>query len=127
MRIVVADEQAKVRYALKVRLQQRPGVEVVGEAATVHELLAEVEGIQPDVVLLHWRMRKMAGLDLMAALRDINPDLFVIALSALPEACCEALDEGADAFVSKVSHPGCLLEAIDAARERRKDGPRGTA
>jgi DNA-binding NarL/FixJ family response regulator len=115
MRIVVADEQAKVRYALKVRLRQRPGLDVVGEAASVRELLAEVKRTEPDVVLLHWRLRKTADLDLVAALRDIDPGLHVIALSALPDACIEALDEGADAFVSKVAHPQCLLEAIHAA------------
>ena len=60
MRILVADNQPKVRYALRVLLEHQPGLEVVGEVADGAALLAQVKATHPDVVLLHWRLRDRA-------------------------------------------------------------------
>ena len=40
MRILIADDQVRVRQALRVLLTQQPGVRVIGEAADGEELLA---------------------------------------------------------------------------------------
>ncbi len=62
MRILIADRQAQVRFALRTLLGQQPRLEVVGEAATAEELLAQAERTRPDLVLLHWRLNE-AGQD----------------------------------------------------------------
>jgi DNA-binding NarL/FixJ family response regulator len=121
MRIMVADRQSKVRFALRTLLRRQKGLEIVGEADTGEELLARVEATCPDLVLLHWRLSG-GGADLVPALRRIRPGLRVIVLSARPEACGEAMLAGADAFVSKMDNPDKLLAAIDAIRSN--DGPR---
>jgi len=121
MRIMVADRQSKVRFALRTLLRRQKGLEVVGEADTVEELLARVEATCPDLVLLHWRLSG-GGPDLVPALRKIRPGLRVIVLSARPEACGEAMLAGADAFVSKMDNPEKLLAAIE--RIRSIDGQR---
>ena len=54
MRIMVADHQSKVRFALRTLLARRPGLEVVGEADTVEKLVAVVRATRPDLLLLHW-------------------------------------------------------------------------
>ena len=66
MRIMVADYQLKVRFALRTLLSRQPGVEVAGEAATAEELLAQVPKTQPDLVLLQWR------------LYESSPDLYMM-------------------------------------------------
>ena len=53
MRIRVADEQAKVRFALRVLLGQQTGLETVGETTSAGDLLALTRAARPDVVLLH--------------------------------------------------------------------------
>jgi len=118
MRILVADNQAKVRHALRVLLMRQPGLEVVGEAASAGEVLAQVQVARPDLVLLHWRLREESASDLLGALRGACPGLCVIALSARPELCQAALTEGADDFVSKVDPPERLLAAINSTRGR---------
>jgi DNA-binding NarL/FixJ family response regulator len=110
----VADDQSKVRYALRVLLGQQPGMNVVGEATDAEELLTQARAESPDLVLVHWGLHGLVGCDLVPALRQINDDLRVVALSARPEARCAALAAGADAFVFKADPPDRLLAAIHA-------------
>jgi DNA-binding NarL/FixJ family response regulator len=111
MRIVVADHQQKVRFALRTLLSRQPGVEVVGEAATAEELLTRVALTWPDMVLLHWRLHEVSP-DLVPALRRMCPGLRVIVLSARSEAGREALVAGAEAFICKMDPPDKLLAVI---------------
>ncbi len=113
MRILIADRQHKVRFALRVLLERQPGYEVMGEATNAQGLLDQAEVACPDVVLLSWELSDSTGTDLLPALREICPDLIVIALSGRLGVCQAALDAGADAFVSKGNPPEKLLAAIN--------------
>jgi DNA-binding NarL/FixJ family response regulator len=113
MHIVVADDQPKVRFALRVLLGRQPGLDVVGEAVNAEGLLAQVKTTRPDLVLLGWELPGLAAIDTLSALRNTCPRLSVIALSGRPEARRAALDAGADTFVSKGDPPEQLLGAIE--------------
>jgi len=113
MRILLADDQPRVRFALRVLLEQQPGFEVVGKAADAEDLLAQAQATYPDLVLLGWELPGLAATDSLSALRGICAHLVVIALSGRPEARRAALAAGADAFVSKADPPERLLAAID--------------
>lgn len=112
MRLLLADNQAKVRFALRALLEQQPGLTVVGEAAEAGDVLPQVKAVHPDLVLLDWNLHGLAEAGLLSALRQVYPNLIVIALSARPEVRQAALEAGADAFVSKTDPPERLLEAI---------------
>ena len=112
MRILLADNQPKVRHALGVLLEHQPGLEVVGEAADAEELLAQIKAARPELVLLHWSLRGGAAVDLLPALQKAYPNLAVIVLSGHPEVEEAALAAGADAFVSQADPPEMLLETI---------------
>ena len=109
---VVADNESKVRFALRTLLVQRAQMDIVGEATCAEELLALIEADCPDLVLLHWRLQGMPACELLPKLKEIRPGLHVIVLSARPEARQEALASGADGFVSKMDHPEKLLAAL---------------
>lgn len=113
MRVLVADCQARVRFALRTLLKRQNGLEVVGEAATAAEVLDQVRLTQPDLVLLHWRLQETAP-DLVHKLQSLRPGLRVIVLSARCETRYEALQAGAEAFVWKTEQPEKLLAAISA-------------
>jgi DNA-binding NarL/FixJ family response regulator len=123
MRVLVADSQSRVRFALGVLLRRYPEAEVVGEAVDAVALLDQVRGACPDVVLLGWELPGLAEAGGLAALRQAHPSVAVIGLSARPEAGRAALEAGVDAFVSKVDPPEKLIAAIDrccpAASSRR--------
>jgi DNA-binding NarL/FixJ family response regulator len=112
MRILVAEGQPRVRFALRVLLARQAGCEVVGETENAEELLTQTEATCPDLVLLGWELPGLAACDMLAALRRVSPGVFVIALSGWPDARRAALNAGADAFVSKADPPERLLDAI---------------
>jgi DNA-binding NarL/FixJ family response regulator len=120
MRVLLADDQSKVRSALRLLLEQGPGMSVVGEAVEARDLLAQVEATQPDLVLLDWELPGLRTDDWLSTLRMLCPRLKVIALSGQPEARRAALAAGADAFVSKGDPPERLLAAVsDCCHKQR--------
>jgi DNA-binding NarL/FixJ family response regulator len=121
MRILIADGQSKVRFALRVLLERQPGLKVVGEAAHAQDLLAQAEATQPELVLLGWELSGLAQAGSLSDLRQACPNLHVIALSGRPEARQVALDAGADAFVSKIDPPERLLAAIGACEREQRE------
>ena len=128
MRILIADSQSKVRNALRVLLRQQSGLEIVGEATEAVELLARVKSLQPDLVLVHWRLSGVRGEELLTGIRTQCPGMRVLALSARPESCQEALTAGVDAFVSKMDQPERLLATIEGIRQasEKESDPRET-
>jgi DNA-binding NarL/FixJ family response regulator len=119
MRVLLADDQTKVRSALRLLLEQEPEMSVVGEAADAEDLLAQAEATQPDLVLLDWELPSLRTDDWLPTLRTLCPHLKVIALSGRPEARQAALDAGAEAFVSKGDPPERLLAAMDDCWRRQ--------
>lgn len=113
MQVLLADDQLKVRSALRIILEQQPGVEVVGETDDADGLMVQVDAIHPDLILLDWELPGLSRNGRFSALRSRHPDVRVIALSGRPEARRAALEAGADAFVSKVEPPDRLLEALN--------------
>lgn len=120
MRILLADDQTKVRFALRALLGQKPELCVVSEAVDAKELLAQAEAVCPDLVLLDWGLQGQTLVDLLPALRQICPELSVIALSGRSEARQAALAAGADAFISKTDPPDKLLAAIKDCWHQRQ-------
>jgi DNA-binding NarL/FixJ family response regulator len=123
MRIILADDQPKVRLGLMLLLEQEEWASVVGEAVEAESLLALAEVTQPDLVLLDWSLQTSAAVDLLPALRMHCPSVTVIVLSGQPGIEEYALEAGADAFVSKADPPEQLLAAICASAPAALQGP----
>ena len=112
MRVLLADNQERVRFALRVLLERQTELEIVGEAVSAEDVLNQTQMAHPDLILLSWELPGRAAPDLLPALRQVRPNVTVIALSGRPEARRAALAAGADAFVSKGDPPDRLLAAI---------------
>ena len=119
MRVLLADDQSKVRSALRLLLEQEPELSGVDEATDADELLAQVGMVCPDIVLLDWELPGLPHNDVLPALRARCPRLKVVALSGRPEARQAALAAGADAFVSKGDPPEKLLAAVNDCCHRQ--------
>ena len=116
MRVLLADDQKKVRSALRLLLEQQPDVEILGEAVDTTVLLDWVKAAHPDLVLLDWELPGLPAVALLPLLHFQQPGLQVVALSGRPEARRAALEAGVEAFVSKGDPPEVLVAALDACR-----------
>jgi DNA-binding NarL/FixJ family response regulator len=112
--ILVADDEPTLCSALRLLLEQEPGLTVVGEAAEASSTRQQAATLHPDLLLLDWELPGATGAALLDSLHTTVPALRIIALSSRPEARPLALAAGADAFVSKGDPPDRLLAAIRA-------------
>jgi DNA-binding NarL/FixJ family response regulator len=111
-RVLVVDNDARVRSALQTLLKQEPGVIVVRESPDLGSLAAQYKEFQPDLVLLDWELPGRPAAALLFALNGCDFQAKVIVLSKRPESERAALEAGADAFVSKADPPERLLRAF---------------
>ncbi len=113
MRILIADSRPKVRFALRVALEQYPGLETIGEAIDADDLLAQIRIICPDLVLIDWELPGVPTAKLIGILRQTCVNSRVIVLNSREETREQAMTAGADAFVCMCDAPDELLAAID--------------
>jgi DNA-binding NarL/FixJ family response regulator len=129
MRVFLADDQAGLHSALRLLLEQEPGMELVGEATSADGLLSSVLAAHPNLLLLDWELPDLKAADrgrrLLAVLHTNLPYLHVVVLSGRPESNRSALAAGADSFVSKADPPEKLLTALRNARDSLKHGDGG--
>jgi DNA-binding NarL/FixJ family response regulator len=111
MHVIVADDEAKVRSALQLLLEQELGLSVAGEAIDMDALLSQSTASGPELLLLDWELPGLTIANL-ETLRSRHPHLYIIALSGRPDARRAALVAGVDAFISKAGSPDQLLAAI---------------
>lgn len=121
MRVLLADDNPNVRFALATILQRRPQIVIVGEAKDATQLLAGVTEGEPDLLLMDWQLPGLVEAGSIPALRQSFPDLMIVVLSGRPELAHEALSLGADDFVSKIDPPENLLGAIAACVARLEE------
>ena len=121
MRVLLADDNPKVRFALNALLQRRSQITVVGEAKDAGELLTMLADEKPDLLLIDWHLPGLAEAGSVPGLRRVHPDLMIVALSGRPEVGREVLASGADDFVSKIDPPESLLAATAACITRLEE------
>jgi DNA-binding NarL/FixJ family response regulator len=122
LRILIADDQPRVRFALRTLLERRMGSQMVTEAADLREMWVQLETSSPDLLLLDWELSESASGDLVSAIHLVCPHVRVIAMSGHSEIREEVLAAGADAFVCKCEPPEGLYQAlVDAQAELRRD------
>lgn len=112
MRVLLADENARVRWALRTVLREEADLMLVAEVADSESLLAQTEKLQPDLIVVQWELPGQAGETLIGRLRSLAASSRVIVLSSQPDCRQAALRAGADAFVSKADGPEQLLAAL---------------
>ena len=116
-RVLVVDDEAALARALAINLKaRRYEVDVAVDGRTALELAARK---RPDVVLLDLGLPDMDGVEVIAGLRGWT-DVPIIVLSArqLSDDKVEALDAGADDFVTKPFGMDELLARLRAAIRR---------
>ena len=116
IRVLVADDHAVLRQALRYMLESQPGLEVVGEAANGRDAVDMAEKLQPDVVLMDTVMPGLNGIEATRQIRRRLPKVKVLMLTGYQEdeQVAGALKAGASGYVIKKSELDELLLGIQA-------------
>jgi DNA-binding NarL/FixJ family response regulator len=103
IRILVADDHPVVREGLIAILSTQPDFDVVGEAGTGVEAVAQVEDLKPDVLLLDLAMPELDGVETLERLREVSPEVRAIVFTAFDtdERILSAMQAGAQGYLLK--------------------------
>ena len=111
-RIFIACSDERLRIALLLRLEDEPGLAVVGITDRLQSLLPQLEASQSDVLLLEWQLTLQAITDLLAKIRALNhpPKVIYFAGNPLEEQQIHAA--GANYVILKNAPPDELLPIL---------------
>lgn len=114
IRLVLADDHATIREALKLLLSVQPDLQVVGEAEDGQQAVDAAVALRPDVLLMDVSMPGMNGLQATAAVKQRAPSVKVLPLTRHAEESYlgELLRAGAAGYALKQSSSAELVNAI---------------
>ncbi|WP_433597590.1 response regulator [Nocardia sp. CA-135953] len=112
--VLVADDQTLVRAGIRMILETRADIRVVGEAGNGEEAVRLAAQTMPDIVLMDLRMPHVDGIQATQRLSAFQPRPSVIILTTFDEdeLLYAALRAGAGGFLLKDTRPAELVEAI---------------
>lgn len=116
--MLVADDQELVRTALRIMLDRRADLRVVGEASDGEQAVAAAFELRPDVVLMDVRMPGMTGVEATERIvegwpyEEPRPRVLVLTTFDLDEYVHACLRAGASGFILKNVSPDQLADAI---------------
>jgi DNA-binding NarL/FixJ family response regulator len=113
--VLICDDVDALRKLLRMVVDLRPGLRVVGEACDGNEAVAEAKRLQPDVILLDLSMPVRTGFDALPEILDVAPDAKVIVLTGFAASMTAAnvLALGAAHFIEKGAAPDAIIAAIE--------------
>ena len=114
IRVVVADDTPDMRMLLRMAMERRPDVVLVGEATNGQEAIDLAVALRPDLLVLDLAMPVLDGLGALPTLTRLVPDTRVVVLSAMPIDRFEGdvLAAGATAFVQKSTAIDFLVDEL---------------
>lgn len=117
VRVLVVDDEALVRHALRAFIADDDRVTLVGEATDGSEVVDACTAANPDVVLMDIKMREVSGVEATKRVLDWNPHCRVVALTTFTTEwrALEVLRAGACGYLVKNSTPEQIIDAIVAA------------
>ncbi len=115
IRILLVDDHTLMRAGLETLIAQRPGLQVVGEAANRVQAVAMASAEQPDIILLDLDLGSENSIDFLPELLATAPNARVILLTGLnnPELHRRAVHLGAMGLVLKEEATAVLVKAIE--------------
>lgn len=119
IRIVLVDDHQVVREGLRRMLEIEPDLAVVGEAADAKELLAKVEPLSPEVILMDIKLPEVDGIELTRRVKQIQPSCNVIMLTLYDEYLTQAIGAGATGYLLKDIKREELVKAIRTVHNGR--------
>jgi len=124
MNIFVVEDAFEIRKRLVAMVRTVPGVNVIGEADSVSEAVEGVLGSTADTLLLDLQLKNGNGLEVLARVKQVRPELRVIVLTnfATQQYRQASLSAGAEFCLDKSQEfglvPGILRNWLEETGDR---------
>lgn len=123
LRVLVVDDEALARDALRIRLERQPDVELLPDCRSGREATRRIPAEEPDLVFLDVRMPDLDGFEVLEELGPPSDSPLVIFATAYDEFALAAFDRHAVDYLLKPFDDDrfdrALARARRAIRERR--------
>lgn len=117
IKLVLADDHAVIRSALRLLLDSEADLEVVAEAGEVESALRYVRGHRPDVLILDLNMPGRPSLDALPEFAAAAPEtaIVVLTMQSEPAFAREAMQAGVLGYILKEAADAELVKAVRLA------------
>jgi two-component system, NarL family, response regulator NreC len=119
IRIVLADDHAVVRSALRMLLDAEQDLEVIAESGDVETTIRYVRGHKPDVLILDLNMPGGPSLQAVPQITEASEDTKVVILTmqSEPVFAREAMQAGVCGYILKEAADSELVKAVRLAAD----------
>lgn len=119
MKIIVIDDEPKVRNGLSKILNQHVGWRVLDSFSEGESAIAFLKDNSVDVVVTDIRMPGMSGLDMIARMKETCRQVFFVILSGYGkfEYAQRAIELGVKKFLTKPTSPDEVIAALEAIQD----------
>lgn len=116
IKVLIADDHAFVRESTRRILEQEEDFEVVGEAADGEEAVQLTGKYKPDVAIVDVSMPKLDGIGATRQIKELNPSIAVLILSAYDDDqfVFSLLEAGAAGYLLKTVRGQEIVDAVRA-------------
>lgn len=120
-KVFIADDHPLFRCGLRLSLNQKENIKVVGEAEDGFGAVEKIMSNRPDIALIDVDMPGLSGIGAIRMLRKAIPELKILVLSAYDDEkyVLDSMTAGADGYVLKSIDVGPLIEIIELFCEGR--------
>src|SRR4030042_5102506 len=115
IRIIILDNHTLVRAGMRLIIESRPGMKVIGEAGNLSDGLAIISSLKPDVILLELNLTEQANTEIIPSIIK-NADksrLILVTGTSNSTIIQQAVEEGVAGVIFRTQSPDILIKAIE--------------
>lgn len=114
MKIMIVDDEPKIRRGMKTLLEEQDGFEVIGIYDNAMSSLSDMAEKQPNVLITDIKMPEYSGLDLIEKIREKDKNLYIIILSGYSsfKYAQRAIRSGVYRYLTKPTNPRELISVL---------------
>lgn len=103
LRVIIADDHPMVAEGIEAILETYDDIDVVACLTNGQEVVDQVAGLAPDVILMDLNMPGLSGLSATEILRerDVTAKILILSMHSAPEYVATAMRHGASGYVLK--------------------------
>jgi DNA-binding NarL/FixJ family response regulator len=114
IRILIADDHTVVREGLVALVKRKSDMVIVAAASNGREAVDLWKQHRPDVTLLDLRMPELDGVGAIKAIREVDPNAYIVVLTTYDrdEDIYRAIKAGAKAYLLKDTARDALVDTV---------------